>query len=210
MPPFGGNNCNQAFAITGNESLTSLWRNSGPQFSAECFNSATLEGFWAWTACISSCHSISVGFKCRLWLPLYWPFRGGLAVVLWLIVLLHNPGALVLKVTNWWPDILLRHFLLDKPLCSFWSVVAFALDAIFAQSLSYCWIMNTDLNWGKWGLQCFRGCPWWICLCAPGLILVGRPWEGSPLLCYVPCLDNLWIMALTGVHWSPKALEMVL
>ncbi len=30
------------------------------------------------------------------------------------------------------------------------------MDAVFAQSLSYCWIMNTDLNWGKWGLQFFR------------------------------------------------------
>ncbi len=31
-------------------------------------------------------------------------------------------------------------------------------DAVFAESLSYCWIMNTDLNWGKWGLQFFRCC----------------------------------------------------
>lgn len=27
-----------------------------------CFNSATLEGRWAWTACLRSCHSISIGF----------------------------------------------------------------------------------------------------------------------------------------------------
>ncbi len=50
----------------------------------------------------------------------------------------------------------------DKPLCSFWWVSGFCLgtpmDAVFAQSLSYCWIMNTDLNWGKWGLQIFRCC----------------------------------------------------
>ncbi len=32
------------------------------------------------------------------------------------------------------------------------------MDAVFAQSLSYCWIMNTDLNWGEWGLQFFRCC----------------------------------------------------
>ncbi len=32
------------------------------------------------------------------------------------------------------------------------------MDAVFAQSFSYCWIMNTDLNWGKWGLQIFRCC----------------------------------------------------
>ncbi len=31
-------------------------------------------------------------------------------------------------------------------------------DAVFAESLSYCWIMNTDLNWGKWGLQFFTCC----------------------------------------------------
>ena len=31
------------------------------------------------------------------------------------------------------------------------------MDAIFAQCLSYGWVMNTDLNWGQWGLQ-FFGC----------------------------------------------------
>ncbi len=33
-----------------------------------------------------------------------------------------------------------------------------SMDAVFAQSLSYWWIMNTDLNWGKCGLQFFRCC----------------------------------------------------
>ncbi len=49
----------------------------------------------------------------------------------------------------------------DEPFCSFWSAMAFALElsyVVFAQYLSYCWIMNTDLNWGKWGLQFFRCC----------------------------------------------------
>ncbi len=32
------------------------------------------------------------------------------------------------------------------------------MDAVFAQHLSYCWIMNSDLNWGKWGLQFYRCC----------------------------------------------------
>ncbi len=36
------------------------------------------------------------------------------------------------------------------------------VDAVFAQSLAYCWIMNTDLNWGKWGLQFFRCCSGFI------------------------------------------------
>ncbi len=31
-----------------------------------------------------------------------------------------------------------------------------AMQAIFSQSLSYGGVMNTDLNWGKWGLQFFR------------------------------------------------------
>ncbi len=50
----------------------------------------------------------------------------------------------------------------DEPLCSLWSAMTFPwnspMDAVFAQSLSYCWFMNTDLNWGKWGLQFFRCC----------------------------------------------------
>ncbi len=32
------------------------------------------------------------------------------------------------------------------------------MDAVFSQSLSYCWIMSTDLNWSKWGLQFVRRC----------------------------------------------------
>ncbi len=41
------------------------------------------------------------------------PFRGGLAGVLGIIVLLHNPSELELEVTNWCPDILLQDFLID-------------------------------------------------------------------------------------------------
>ncbi len=32
------------------------------------------------------------------------------------------------------------------------------LNKVFAQSLSYGGVMNTNLNWGKWGLQYFRCC----------------------------------------------------
>ncbi len=39
----------------------------------------------------------------------------------------------------------------------FWSWNS-AMQAIFAQSLSYGGVMNTDLNWSKWGLQFFRCC----------------------------------------------------
>ncbi len=39
-----------------------------PNSLQNCFNSATLEGFRAWMDCLRSCHSISIGFKSRLWL----------------------------------------------------------------------------------------------------------------------------------------------
>ncbi len=58
------------------------------------------------------------------------------------------------------------------------------MDAVFAQSLSYCWIMNTNLNWGKWGLQFFRCCSGFFhdfldrCHCALGVIWIGRPLLG--------------------------------
>ncbi len=83
-----------------------------------CFNSVTLKGFRAWNNCLRSCHSISIGFKSRLWLGhsktlidfFLEPFRGGLTGMFGIIVLLHNPGALELEVTNWRPDILLQDF----------------------------------------------------------------------------------------------------
>ncbi len=80
-----------------------------------CFNSATLEGFQAWMDCLRSCHNISIGFKFGLWLNIIFlePFRGGLVGVFGIIVLLHNPSALKLEVTNWWPDILLQDFLIE-------------------------------------------------------------------------------------------------
>ncbi len=44
--------------------------------------------------------------------------------------------------------------------------------------------------------------------CALGVILVGQPLLGR--LTTVPTFLHLWIMALTVVHWSSKALEMAL
>ncbi len=95
----------------------------------------------------------------------------------------------------------------------FWSWNS-AMQAIFAQSLSYGGVMNTDLNWGKWGLQFFRYCCGVFCdlLDESSLRswgnLVGRPLLGR--FTTVPCFRHLWIMALTVVRWSPKALEMAL
>ncbi len=47
-----------------------------------------------------------------------------------------------------------------EPLCYFWSEVAFVFShgCRFCPASFLCWIMNTDLNWGKWGLQFFRCC----------------------------------------------------
>ena len=45
---FGGNNCNQKFVTTGNESLTLLWKNFDLLVFAEQF-SATLESLRMWT-----------------------------------------------------------------------------------------------------------------------------------------------------------------
>ncbi len=44
--------------------------------------------------------------------------------------------------------------------------------------------------------------------CALGVILVGQPLLGR--FTTVPSFLHLWIMALTVVRWSPKALEMAL
>ncbi len=47
---------------------------------------------------------------------------------------------------------------------------------------------------------------WMSCHCALGVILVGWPLLGS--FTAVPGFLHLWIMVLTVVRWSPKALEM--
>ncbi len=63
-----GNNCNQAFAITGNESFTSLWRNFGPLFLAWIvLIQPHRRVFEHEIDCLNSCHSISIGFMSGLW-----------------------------------------------------------------------------------------------------------------------------------------------
>ncbi len=244
------NNCYQAFAITGNVSFTSLWRNLAHSSCRIVLIQPTLEGFeHEWTG-LRSCHSISIGFKSGLWfghsitlICFSWSHSEvDLLVCLGSLSLLHNPSALQLEVTNWWPDISSGFF--DRVQNSWfhqlWQVVQVLklqssprpshyhhdcryddlfmkccvgfpsdvtghtpskklnscrispqnicpkvlgiiklffgkcetslcvlfgqqwllpwnspMDAVFAQSLSYCWIMNTDLNWG---LQFFRCC----------------------------------------------------
>ena len=98
----------------------------------------------------------------------------------------------------------------DEPLCSFWSAVVFTLElshgCIFAQSLSYCRIINTDLNWGEWGLQIFRCCSGFFCDLLDESSMrswsnFGRPasWEGSPLF-QVFSICGYWLsLWFTGV-----------
>ncbi len=100
----------------------------------------------------------------------------------------------------------------DEPLGSFWSAVALSwnspMDAVFGQSLSYCWIMNTELNWGNWGLQLFRCCSGFFYDLLDESSLrswsnFGRPaTPGKVHHCYKfsPFVDN--------GSWSPKALAI--
>lgn len=60
------NNSNQVFGITANVTFTALWGNFGHSSLQNCCNSTTLEGFWAGTAFLNLCHSISITFRSRL------------------------------------------------------------------------------------------------------------------------------------------------
>lgn len=60
-------NCSEVFTITGNASLTSLWRNDHLCL-AELFYFSQNESFWTWTAWLRLCQSISTWFKSGLWL----------------------------------------------------------------------------------------------------------------------------------------------
>ena len=89
-----------------------------------------------------------------------------------------------------------------------------AMHAIFAECLSYGWVMNIDLNWGKWSLQFFRCCYGFFCdlldelLLRSWVISVIQPFLGS--LTTVSRFLHLWIMLLTVVCCCPKALKMAL
>lgn len=90
-----------------------------------CFNAATLAGFWARNACLRSTHSISVGIQSGRRLgcskPLYFvfnkPFRGGPTGAFRVIVLQHNPSALRLEAMNRWPDGLFQNILVEIKIC---------------------------------------------------------------------------------------------
>ncbi len=116
------------------------------------------------------------------------------------ILILHKDNLSKYKMQFWNSDFILP-----------WN---FPIDAVSAQSLSYCWIMNTDLNWSKWGLPFFRCCSGFFYDLLDESSL--RSWSnfGRPAtpgrFTTVPSFLHLWIMALTVVRWSPKVLEMAL
>lgn len=81
-------------------------------------NSATFDGFRPWDTFSGSCHSISFRIKPGLWLGhsktclfFFYPFSGGLAGELWIIVLLHDTSFLDISVNNWWLDVFPQEFI---------------------------------------------------------------------------------------------------
>lgn len=94
---------------------------------------------------------------------------------------------------------------------SFWNS---AMQAIFADSLYYGGVMNTDLNEENKACSSLDGVvrsfvtSWMSRHCALGVILFGRPLLGR--FTTVPCFCHLWIMAFIVIGWSPKVLEIAL
>lgn len=89
----------------------------------------------------------------------------------------------------------------DKPLC--YAVEIFeifisklAMKTIFGKSISYGGVMNTDLNWGKWGMQFFGCCGSFvnssICCGTIVVILVGWPLLGRcSFFLFLSIVNNL-------------------
>lgn len=91
-----------------------------------CFNSVTLKCFKheqpVYGLAGASQPELSPDFdsvtqRRQVWL--FETFRGGLAVVFWIIVLLHNPSALKLQGLSWYPDILFHDFLVASTIHGF-------------------------------------------------------------------------------------------
>lgn len=68
--------------------------------------------------------------------------------------------------------------------------------------LCYCWIVNTDLNWGKWGLQDYPILVYFMTLC------MRNSWIKTIRKIHsVPWFFHLWLMAFSVMHFRPKALK---
>lgn len=69
---------------------------------------------------------------------------------------------------NMFPKVFLIKMCFGKCLYVFWGLFgqqAFTpwKSPCFAQSVFYCWILNCDLNWDKWGPEFFRWCSGFFC-----------------------------------------------
>jgi len=97
----------------------------------------------------------------------------------------------------------------DDPLCSLGSAVAFSFE--FSHGCRFCpvsfFLLNDEL-WLYFSAVLYMLL--WVLLWpgALGVILVGRPLLGR--FTTVPSFPYLWIMALTVVRWSCKALDIAL
>ncbi len=87
------------------------------------------------------------------------------------------------------------------------------MDAVFAQSLSYCWIVNTDLNWGKLSLQFFRCCSGFFYDLLDELSLCS--WSNSPFedngfdcgLTLTQLSKIMWL--ITVLSWSNMRRQLI-
>lgn len=77
-------------------------------------------------------------------------------------------------------------------------------------TLSYCGVMNTDLNWGKRGLQSFSCTSWVFCDLLDELLISSWGIIGTLAISWKVLLRYYVFSTVTVVYWSPKALEMVL
>ncbi len=106
----------------------------------------------------------------------------------------------------------------DEPVCYFWSAVAFAWE--LSHGCRFCPVFLMVESWTLTLIEGSEACSsldvvlgsfmtsWMSRHCALGVILVGRLLLGR--FTTVTSFLHLWIMALTVVRWSPKALEMAL
>ncbi len=178
-----------------------------------CFNSATLEGFQAWKDCLRSCHSISIKFKSGLW---------GIKCSVGFTpdVTGHTPSKKFnfchISPLNNCPKVL--------------GIIKIFFANVFLVSNGFClgtlpwmpFLSSLFLIVESWTLtliEASEACSsldvvvgslmtsWMSRHCALGVILVGQPLLGR--FTTLPSFLHLWIMALTVVRWSPKALEII-
>ncbi len=138
---------------------------------------------------------------------LTWAIQRWTCWCVWVIVLLHNPSALELEVTNWRPDILLQGFDRVQNSCfhQLWKVVQ-VLKLRPAHYHHHVWLLiwcvgfyarcNGTRTFQKVQLLSHQSTEYEMSHdCALGVILVGRQLLGR--ISTVTSFLHLWLMALT-------------